>query len=159
MKRCIKCSGLMPDDATKCIRCGFESRSALQPAVNPYAPPKATLEKVDSVNTSGMGKGHPIPGGVKGWSWGAFLLNWIWSIGNRTWIGLLALVPYAGFIMAIVLGIKGREWAWRNKRWDSLDHFTRVQRRWSLWALILVGGSMLLGILAAIVIPLLSGPN
>ena len=33
-----------------------------------------------------------IPDGVRGWSWGAFLLNWIWAIGNKTWIGLLALI-------------------------------------------------------------------
>ncbi len=25
-----------------------------------------------------------IPDGIKGWSWGAFLLSWIWAIGNRT---------------------------------------------------------------------------
>lgn len=39
--------------------------------------------------------------------------------------------------MAIVLGFKGREWAWKNKHWDSLEHFNRVQRRWSLWGIIL----------------------
>ena len=78
----------------------------------------------DSANTSGMGKGHPLPAGAKGWSWGAFLLNWIWAIGNRTWIGLLSLLPYIGFIFSITLGIKGREWAWQNKRWDSLKHCT-----------------------------------
>ena len=56
-----------------------------------------------------------IPDGVKGWSWGAFFLNWIWAIGNRTWIGLIAIIPYVGFIMAIVLGFKGREWAWKKQ--------------------------------------------
>ena len=94
-----------------------------------------------------------IPEGVKGWSWGAFFLNWIWAIGNKTWIGLLALVPYIGFIMAIVLGIKGREWAWRNKKWDSLEHFNRVQKLWSTWAVGLVLGVGGLGIIAAIAIP------
>ena len=97
-----------------------------------------------------------IPDGVKGWSWGAFLLNWIWAIGNRTWIGLLALIPYLGFIMAIVLGIKGREWAWKNKEWESLEHFNRVQRKWSAWALGIVGVSLciaIIGIVAAIAIP------
>ena len=74
-----------------------------------------------------------LPAGVAGWSWGAFLLNVIWAIGNRTWIGLLALIPYVGFIMAIILGIKGREWAWKNNQWNGIDHFNRVQRKWSLW--------------------------
>ena len=122
---------------------------------NVYAPPNAPLEKMHAgINTSGMGKGHPLPAGVKGWSWGAFLLNWIWAIGNRTWIGLLSLLPYIGFIFSVTLGIKGREWAWQNKRWDSLEHFNRVQEKWSVWGLVLVLGVAVLGILAAILIPL-----
>ena len=103
-------------------------------------------------NTSGMGADAKIPDGVKGWSWGAFLFNWIWAIGNKTWIGLLALVPYVGFVMAIVLGFKGREWAWRKKKWQSVEHFQKVQRRWSLWSLLIVGIAIL-GIVAAIAIP------
>jgi hypothetical protein len=124
--------------------------------VNLYAAPTAPLIQIvseDTENTSGMGKFYPVPPGVAGWSWGAFFLNWIWAIGNSTWIGLLALTPYLGFVMAIVLGINGREWAWQNKRWDSVEHFNRVQRRWSLWALALLC-IPLLGMVAAIVLPL-----
>lgn len=94
-----------------------------------------------------------IPAGVRGWSWGAFLLNWIWAIGNRTWIGLLALVPYLGLIMAIVLGFKGREWAWKNKQWDNIDHFNRVQKKWSYWGVVIMIVAMVVGVLAAIAIP------
>jgi hypothetical protein len=32
--------------------------------------------------------------------------------------------------------VKGSRWAWRNKRWDSLEHFARVQRRWAIAGLI-----------------------
>ncbi len=96
---------------------------------------------------------NTIPDGIKGWSWGAFLLSWIWAIGNRTWIGLLALIPYVGFVMAIILGIKGREWAWKNKKWESAEHFNRVQKKWSIWGATLVLGMFVLGILAAIAIP------
>ena len=39
-----------------------------------------------------------IPAEIKRWNWGAFLLNWIWGIGNQTYIALLALVPGFGFI-------------------------------------------------------------
>ena len=89
-----------------------------------------------------------IPDGVRGWSWGAFLLTWIWAIGNRTWIGLLTLVPYVGIIMAIMLGIRGREWAWKNKKWDSVEHFNRVQRQWSMWGIGLVVASfVIIGVL------------
>ena len=115
-----------------------------------FSPPKADLNI--ETNTSGMGKGHEIPEGVKGWSWGAFMFNWIWAIGNRTWIGLLAFLPYIGIIMIFTLGFKGREWAWRNKRWQSVEHFQRVQRKWSLWSLIFVGIGVL-GIVAAIALP------
>jgi hypothetical protein len=120
---------------------------------NPYdMPQSSSLETADDENTSGMGKSYPLPEGVKGWSWGAFLLNWIWSIGNKTWIGLIALIPYVGIVMAIVLGINGREWAWQNKRWDDLDHFNRVQRRWSIWAACLVFIPTI-GIVAAVALP------
>jgi len=100
-----------------------------------------------------------IPDGVKGWSWGAFLLNWIWAIGNKTWIGLLALIPYVGFVMAIILGIKGREWAWKNDQWESVEHFNRVQRKWSIWGGIIVGVGAVIGILVAIAMPTYVGYN
>ena len=121
---------------------------------SPYTAPQSRLDLPrDSVNSSGMGKEAELPDGVKGWSWGAFLLNWIWAAFNGTYIGLLAIVPYVGFIMAIVLGIKGREWAWRNKRWESLEHFNHVQKGWSIWGVGLVFGLTLLGIVAAIALP------
>ena len=80
---------------------------------NIYAAPQAAYDEKAGGNTSGLGKLYPTPPEISGWSWGAFFLNWIWAIGNRTWIGLLALVPYVGFIMCIALGVKGREWAWQ----------------------------------------------
>ena len=83
---------------------------------------------------------NDIPQGVKGWSWGAFLLAPFWAIGNKTWIGLLAFIPYVSWVMAVVLGIKGREWAWKNKKWRDIEHFRSVQRRWSVWAISIVVG-------------------
>ena len=121
---------------------------------NPYQPPQAAVDDVMSgENNSGGGSSVIPPPGIKGWSWGAFLLNWIWAIGNRTWIGLLCFVPYVGIIMSFYLGFKGRELAWRNKRWDSIEHFNAVQKKWSWWAVVLIVGVMGIGILAAIAIP------
>lgn len=120
---------------------------------NVYESPKSDLATgEDVINNSGM-KEDAYPDGVKGWSWGAFLFNWIWAIGNKTWIGLLAFLPYIGFVVAIYLGVKGRQLAWKNKRWESLEHFNEVQRKWSKWGLILFLGAMIIGILAAIMIP------
>ncbi len=99
---------------------------------------------------------QPIPPEIDRWNWGAFLLNWIWGIGNGTPIALLALVPLVGFVMVFVLGAKGSRWAWRNKRWDSVEHFKRVQRKWTiaglivwiaafaLWGAVLIGSISLL---------------
>lgn len=96
-------------------------------------------------NSSGQ-KGHAhIPEAIKGLNWGAFLLNWIWAIGNRTWFGLAALLPVVGWIVPFFLLIKGNEWAWRNKRWDSVEHFRRVQRRWAQWGVGLLLGGILVG--------------
>ena len=86
-----------------------------------------------------------LPAGVAGWSWGAFLLNWIWAIGNRTWIGLLALIPYVGIGVAIWLGIKGREMAWKNGEWQSVEHFNLVQRKWSQWG---IGLTLVIGVIS-----------
>jgi hypothetical protein len=43
-------------------------------------------------------------------------------------------VPLVNMGMIFVLGAKGNEWAWRNKRWDSVQHFKRVQRKWGFWS-------------------------
>lgn len=81
-----------------------------------------------------------VPDEIKGWSWGGFLWTWIWAIGNNTWIGLLALIPlpFIGLIMAIVLGVNGREWAWKNKHWNSVEDFKKTQRNWVKWWFIIV---------------------
>lgn len=91
------------------------------------------------------GTADAIPPGIKGWSWGAFLLNIIWAIANRTWIGLLMFVPYLWFVMPFVLGYKGREWAWKNRRWESIEQFQQVQRQWTIAGFVLAGIIIALG--------------
>src|ERR1700735_2662646 len=40
----------------------------------------------------------------------------------------------------------GRGGAWRNGRWDSVEHFKRVQRKWAIWgAVIWIGMLVLFG--------------
>lgn len=107
-------------------------------------------------NTSGQGKAAIVPDEVKGLAWGAFLWSWIWGLFNRTWIALLIFVPIVGLVMWVMLLLKGREWAWRNKHWDSVEHFNMVQRRWAKAGLIVLFVPLLLGIVAAIVIPMMA---
>lgn len=130
---CRSCGKQIHHSAPACPHCG---------APNPTG--------ITSEGATGI---EPLPPGVAGWSWGAFLWNWVWAIGNKTWIGLLCLVPFIGFVMAFVLGFKGREWAWKNKEWRDLEHFNRVQRLWSVWGVIILLGIGGLGILAAIALP------
>jgi hypothetical protein len=85
-----------------------------------------------------------MPAELDRWNWGAFLLNWIWGVGNNTFIALLMFVPLVGLVMPFVLGAKGSRWAWRNGRWDSVAHFKRVQRLWAIWGVVIWLGAIAL---------------
>ena len=82
-------------------------------------------------NDSGQ-PGAVLPQELRGFNWGGLFLSWIWAIGNGTWIGLLGLIPCVGFIMRLVLGAKGNQWAWRNKKWKSVQHFRTAQMVWGI---------------------------
>jgi hypothetical protein len=97
-------------------------------------------------NPQVLSEPKPIPPEIDRWNWGAFLLNWIWGVGNNTFIALLTLIPFFGLIiMPFVLGAKGSRWAWRNGRWDSVEHFKRVQRLWAIWGVIIWLGMIAFG--------------
>lgn len=97
-----------------------------------YAMPQLNPGLAPEPNTSGMGPNAVLPPNLRGFNWGAFFLGFIWSIANKTWIGLLCLVPCAGLIMHFVLGFKGNEWAWRNRQFQSVEQFKIVQRTWAI---------------------------
>ena len=86
-------------------------------------------------NTSGQGKLTVVPQEIKGWNWGAFLLGLIWGAGNNVWWSLILFIPYFSVIWMFVIGIKGSEWAWKSKRWDSIEHFKRTQKKWRNWGI------------------------
>lgn len=106
-------------------------------------------------NTSGQGRAAVVPPEVNRWNWGAFLLNWIWGLGNSTPIALLAFIPFFGLIWVFVLGAKGGAWAWRNRKWDSVAHFQRVQRLWAIWGLILLGVMIVFAVVLVVTVPML----
>jgi hypothetical protein len=89
------------------------------------------------INSSGQGSSAKMPAELQGWNWGAFLLTWAWGIGNKVWLSLLGLIPlpFVGLAVAILLGLKGNEWAWQYKKWDSVEHFRRTQRFWMFWGI------------------------
>ena len=92
-----------------------------------HASPSAVMN-----NTSGQGAASAVPPEILHWNWGAFGFSWLWGMFNGTWIALLALIPVVNIVMIFVLGAKGSEWAWRNKRWESTLRFRQVQRRWGI---------------------------
>ena len=112
----------------------------------PPQPPSSSF--VPPTNTSGTG--GPVPEEIKGWNWGAFWLSWIWGIAHNVWIALLALVPCLGIIWAIVLGVKGSEWAWQQRQFDSIEQFKQTQAVWSKWGWIIGLVGIALWVLARI---------
>lgn len=100
-------------------------------AVDPRKKPtKLKSEPAAENHTSKVTDKHPA--GIKGLCWGGFFLSPIWAIPNKTYIGLVSLVPLIGLPIPFILLFKGREWAWKNRHWTSVAHFQKVQRRWAI---------------------------
>ncbi len=93
-------------------------------------------ENMEESNSSGHGISATLPGEIDRWNWGAFFLHWLWGIGNNTFIAFLMFIPFLNVIMMFVLGAKGSSWAWRNKKWESVEQFKAVQRKWAISGLI-----------------------
>ena len=113
-------------------------------------------------NNSGQGESITVPEEIADkFNWGALLLSWIWGLGNNTYITLLMLatvflffIPFINLIsfpiqlgLGIWFGIKGNEWAWKNKKFTSFEAFNSYQKKWAIAGTILA----VLGILLAII--------
>ena len=109
----------------------------------------------DVGNTSGQGAGAAVPAEISGFNWGAFLMSWIWALGNGVVLhALLAfIIPFWNFY----LGFKGNELAWQNKRWDSVEHFKKTQRTWAMVGLVILGVSLAFACLAIFVTVIFAG--
>ena len=124
-----------------------------------------SYETTEFQNNSGMGPNSVVPDVIsKRFNWGVCLLSWIWGLFHKSYITLLiilaAFVPFVGVLVCIGLdvwfGIKGNEWAWQNKRWESVEHFHEVQKKWAVAGVIvfvvgMVFQIMSVGFLAALV--------
>jgi len=139
MAFCPKCGKEISETDSFCPRCGQRLKGGVTPE-----------------NTSGQGESATVPEEVKGWSRGAFGLTWIWGICNGVLISLLCLIPVFAIVWAFVLGAKGNEWAWRNKKWDSIEHFKSTQRPWNIAGIVLFAISMvaLIAVIPGVLIPM-----
>jgi len=147
---CTHCGNKNDADAQFCNHCGkplIDGQQAEQSGVKQnFISPKSNVQ-----NNSGQGKLAALPPQLYGWNWGAFFLTWIWGIGNNTTIAFLTWIPIANLVMIFMLGVKGSEWAWQNKRWKSIEHFKKVQKLWAVWGFILFVLGMLFLCIAIIV--------
>jgi hypothetical protein len=139
MPFCPSCGKEVSEDTKFCAQCGQNLKVEVTPD-----------------NTSGQGESAAVPEEVRGWSWAGFGLTWIWGVFNGVLISLLALIPGFALIWAIVLGIKGNEWSWRYKKWDSVEHFKSTQRPWNIAGIVLFAISMvaLITVIPAVLFPI-----
>ncbi len=117
-----------------------------------------------------------------GWIWGLFNKSYLTLIGLAvpvlTFVIALILGIFAGLVnekeiaalifvfifflnaisnianlaLSVWFGIKGNDWAWQNKKWDSLKHFHDVQRIWATAGILLIGVGIT-GVIAAMTLP------
>ena len=97
----------------------------------------APMQTAPMINASGMGSAGVLPDGVAGLSWGGFFWGFVWGLFNRVYISLLGLVPIVNIAVPFYLLFRGRELAWRNKKWKSVEHFQRSQKLWGFTGLLL----------------------
>lgn len=75
--------------------------------------------------------GRAVPNEIKGWNWGAFMFNFIWGIGNKTYLPLLCLIPIFNIFWIFVVGFKGNTWAWQKGNYGDVETFKAVQATWN----------------------------
>lgn len=170
--QCPKCSSENPSNAQSCVSCGhvlaldahgavgFPNRPAAygQQAVavpsphslQQYQDNARTVYQEQESNSSGMGAESAIPDGVKGWTFAGMAPFGLFALYNGMWgwgiTGLLlTAVAFPFYIVyVLVIGIMGREEAWRNRRFGGMAEFERTMNIWSYAGIIL--GVIMLGV-------------
>lgn len=88
------------------------------------APSSFTPQKFPAPGSPPFGATAPTPPGL-------VILNviiWLTGLGLNIWFGL-----------------KGNEWAWQNRHFESIAHFKKVERIWAYWVLgVFLSGVVLL---------------
>ena len=112
-------------------------------------------------NNSGT-KDADIPNAIRRWNWAAFLIPEVWGFFSGVpWAILLLgagllLLQLAGdlfplqigyavmFSIKLFLGFRGNEFAWRGKKWRSVEHFNAFQKQWTTWSIALFALTILI---------------
>jgi hypothetical protein len=121
-------------------------------------PPPLVRELPADGNTSGLGPGYPLPPAARGWTNAGIIPAGLYSFytGSVLWgiVGVLGVVfGLAGLVYFVVVGLRGKEYAWRNRRFASFEEFEAVMAAWNnagLWiiyisaALLAIAGVVLI---------------
>lgn len=84
----------------------------------------------------------------KEFNWGAFFGTWIWGLFNKSYIPLFELLLWItplGLYFQLYCGLKGNEWAYKNKNCTDVEAFNKSQENQSL----------IFTILSLVIIPIL----
>lgn len=168
MVACKECGTWVSSRATECPSCGMPIAPVQQPyQQQPYQqqPYQQPYQPGANFDPTYSGQGGPndhlgTPPNIHSFSWGGFVLGWLWGVCNGVYwslvlllIGLVSsimplvlntdegfvisiLCSVAGLIISIILGVKGNKLAWKSKRFNSIDHFVAVQKGWRTAGLI-----------------------
>ena len=132
----------------------------------PYTPPTPIGTIVDVSKSMSQQASGAEPLKLSKWSWGAFVLSWIWGFFNGCWwmflvkictfllVMLLWWVPFAAIFISfldlgvsVLFGVKGTEWAWNNRSWSSISNFIQTQDTWNKVGL----GLFILGLIIMVI--------
>ena len=93
-------------------------------------------------------------------NWGAFFGTWIWGLFNKSYKTLLMLLLWftpAAIPFAIICGIKGNEWAYKNKNYETPEQLHKSQAKqaiiWTIiWPIVSIIFTVILGIFTGVTI-------
>ena len=93
-------------------------------------------------------------------NWGAFFGTWIWGLFNKSYKTLFMLLLWftpAAVPFALLCGIKGNEWAYKNKKYETSEQLHKSQAKqaiiWTiLWPVVSILVSVLLGVFSGVAI-------
>lgn len=85
---------------------------------------------------------------IKKFNWGAYFGTFIWGWFNKTFITLweipLLFTPVGWGIFPLICGLKGNEWAYKNKQYQDVEAFHKSQKKQAIiFSTVIIIGSFL----------------
>jgi hypothetical protein len=139
-----------------------------------YAPPQPQVSVPAYTPAPGYSSAAPSTGGL---NWGAALLPFCWSIAHKAWLWMgicLVLFLVKGVVHAsplisgicIVCGLGVRVWllvqgnkiGQQNRSFDGDDQFREVQRKWTIWGIVVDAIGVIFYAIAMLLFAALLGP-